>query len=82
MDNLKLPAYPLPLIMSSEGDVEDASDWSGPNIGFTKLEKSALMIAQGILANKPINGSGSEIIKELAETCTIVAKAILEEANK
>lgn len=77
MDNFKLPAYPLPLVNNSDGEVKDASDWNGSNTGFTKLELASLMIAQGMAYAKTPNQYGW-----LAKECVDIAKAVLEEANK
>lgn len=77
-DNLKLPAYPLPLVSNPEGEIKDASDWEGPT-GFTKLEKAALIIAQGIVSNGDYVNKGEELI---AADAVVIAKAVLEEANK
>jgi len=79
MENIKLPAFPLPLVGNAEGEVKDASDWGG-NVGFTKLELASLMIAAGWLGNIPPDTT--VVRKDLAESSVLVAKAILEEANK
>jgi len=66
MDNLKSPAYPQP--------------FNDKQLGFTKLEKAALMIAQGLCASLKMGTSPLPTL--LAETAVMVAKAVLEEANK
>lgn len=83
MDNTKLPAYPLPLVSNSEGEVKDASDWGG-NMGFTKLELASLMIAVGLISMggttfDPEAVKGQNAIKLASVE---IAKAVLEEANK
>jgi len=50
--------------------------------GFTKLEKAALMIAQGGVATwdgKDVDPTNSKIF---ASNCVLLAKLVLEEANK
>jgi|HubBroStandDraft_3_1064219.scaffolds.fasta_scaffold08371_2 hypothetical protein len=78
MENTRLPAYPLPLVQNSEGDVKDASDWGG-NMGFTKLELASLMIAQGLMSNTLFCDNEDNYI---ARDAVKLAKAVLEEANK
>lgn len=84
MNNTKLPAYPLPLVNNSEGEIKDASDWDGTNVGFTKLELASIMIAQGMVQRQdreydPETTKGVEAISGVA---VHLAKAVLEEANK
>lgn len=81
MENIKLPAYPLPLVRNAEGEVKDASDWEGSNVGFTKLELASLMIAQGFVARVGIANSPGEI-STIAHLSTELAKAVIAEANK
>lgn len=90
MDNFKLPASPF--FEYNEPGYGNAlcvyyKD-GGKQIlpftpGFTKLEKAALMMAQGRLNTY---GHFSEVNDKWAETfaktSVIIAKAILEEANK
>lgn len=82
MDNTKLPAYPLPLVNNSEGEIRDASDWDGTNVGLTKLELASLMIAQGLVTREMQGTYKEEHLKDIASRSTNIAKAILEEANK
>jgi hypothetical protein len=74
-DNLKSPAYPV--------HIEPGDTYSGHAFfdGFTKLEKAALMIAQGYVANGVFNGDEQEDY-ELSKRAVKIAKAVLEEANK
>lgn len=79
MDNLKSPAYPvIDWKQINDGTIVYQSEG-----GFTKLEKAALMIAQGLLsggngANIIINGTAHSLTTAAIET----AKSILELANK
>lgn len=77
MDNIKLPAYPLPIARHNSGTLNTTLDVDNTSVGFTKLEVASLMIAQGIMANK--NNPGEHWV---AKTSVIVAKAVLEECNK
>lgn len=70
MDNLKSPAYPH-RSNSLEGGHTDP--------GFTKLEKAALMIAQGLLAGDTEERLNKDSIIKLSVE---YAKAVLEEANQ
>ncbi len=47
MDNLKLPAYPLPIAKHDNGTLNTTLDVDTASCGFTKLELASLMIAQG-----------------------------------
>lgn len=69
MDNLKSPAHP---IINDEGSHEDRE----VHYGFTKLEKAALMIAQGMMAHSKYTTDF------VAPKAVEIAKAILQEANK
>jgi hypothetical protein len=81
MENLKLPAYPLPLANVREGEVTDTGDYCKDNRGFTKLELASLMIAQGIANMWGVRtDTGSDDI--IAIVSVRIAKAVLEEANK
>lgn len=87
MNNIKLPAYPLPLTSNGEGEIKDASDWEGSNTGFSKLELASLMIAQGYAANSLGSDQGIQppaLLQphEIADRAVALAKAVLEEANK
>lgn len=78
MDNLKSPAYPW---TDTGGDRLEFFE------GFTKLEKAALMIAQGYAANSLGSDQGIQppaalAYPELAKMAVSLAKAVLEEANK
>lgn len=48
---------------------------------FTKLEKAALMIAQGFAANAN-TADDITVIPKLSKSAVLFAKAVLEEANK
>lgn len=80
MDNLKKPAYPSHIILDEKDNVFVTSDDLGKG-GFTKLEMASLMIAQGGVGNIG-NDLNSEWIPNFAYLCTLLAKAVLEEANK
>ena len=75
MYNLNQPASPFVNYMAR--DIEDSDN----SYGFTKLEKAALMIAQGLSSRQLPDGDS---IKShlLAEYSVELAKAVLEEANK
>jgi hypothetical protein len=81
MDNLKQPAYPLPIANVKEGEVMDTADYGKGNVGFTKLELASLMIVAGTLANTnyPANKFSNDAI---ANDAVKIAEAVLEECNK
>lgn len=73
MDNLKSPAYPW---TDTRGDRLEFFE------GFTKLEKAALMIAQGMASSgQYLTQSHAEHVA-MANTAVSLAKAVIEEANK
>ena len=74
MDNLKLPAYPMAYQFGKEYNHDCVNE-----SGFTKLEKAALMIALGFIAHGCYDNQGESVI---ARDSVILAKAVLEEANK
>lgn len=82
MDNLKRPAYPLPIATQSNGEVIDTTDYAKQNGGFTKHELASLMIAQG--AAEEIGGVelNERWIARFSANCAIIAKAVLEQANQ
>lgn len=79
MDNLQSPSAPyVSYLHSSYEDIDN-------HYGFTKLEKAALMIAQGHITNFAGNGNGlpsDAFLKAFSSKCVAVAKAVLEESNK
>lgn len=77
MENFKLPAYPA----TEWSQLPDGTIvYNTTSEGFTKLEKAALMIAQGFMSNSRLQG---EIVPvDLASLSVLIAKAVLEEANK
>lgn len=78
MDNLQSPAYPSILSDFDGQDNALGSSYTDPKrSGFTKLEKAALMIAQGLCADPSMDSV--DVIPELSVR---IAKEILEEANK
>lgn len=77
MENLKYPAYPLPIISDSKDQIFDTTDYGKHNGGLTKIELASLMIAQGLCADPAMDSTN--VIPELAVK---IAKAVLEEANK
>lgn len=85
MENIKLPACPV-TVQWSEGKIghdHQNGNETSQTYGFTKLEKAALMITQGMLSA----GVGSNIIMgdqsySLDVAAVAIAKAVLEEANK
>ena len=81
-DNLELPAYPLPLVGNHEGEVKDASDWEGSNIGFTKLELASLMMASGMIQGAWTDGFPTGQMDNIKVESVKLAKAVLAEANK
>ena len=89
MDNLKLPASPFfEATENGYGNAVCIYDVTGGkqilpfSPGFTKLEKAALMITQGLAAsNFYVIGMHSEH-PAIAETAVSLAKAVLEAANK
>lgn len=80
MENLKQPAYPLPLAIDSRDQHFDTTDYGKGNGGLTKLELASLMMAQGMLSGPhTYNGDPLEAVSTNAVR---IAKAVLEEANK
>lgn len=85
MENIKLPAHPQPIAFYPGNETCQTTanhDWDMS--GFTKLEKAALMIAQGHVNNFDMgNGIATkQFLTAFSEKCVSIAKAILEEANK
>lgn len=80
MDNLKRPAHPQPIAFADGNDTAQTA-WGVHDdfAGFTKLEKAALMIAQGFAYNYA-HVPGQSVA--IAERAVELAKAVLEEANK
>jgi hypothetical protein len=83
MDNLNLPAFPVPgaYAMDKNGNM------TIPMNGFTKLEHASLLIVQGMLSNSIDCNQGVEpwwhgTKHKLAKEAVLLAKIILEEANK
>lgn len=74
MNNLQSPAYPTKMYNSEGGNAGYAG-------GFTKLEKAALMIAQGYIASRCFRDYDDEVML-IAAASNSVARAVLEEANK
>lgn len=85
MENLRLPAYPLPIAQNQAAEIVDSSEWNG-NVGFTKLELASLMIAQGIMDKDDWNigemEKSKEIALKIAVTSNLIAKVVLEQANQ
>lgn len=81
MNNLELPAYPTE-VQWSEGRIgKDHQNGNATSLtyGFTKLEKAALMIAAGM---DVLNYTSHADPQWMAKEAVIIAKAVLEEANK
>jgi hypothetical protein len=76
MDNTKLPAYPH-TIYERVGDDKFVATTDVNNPGFTKLELASLMMAAAIATNRK-----SIHYKSTATSAVMLAKAVLEEANK
>lgn len=73
MENIKSPAYPLDFPLK---------DYPKAELGFTKLELGALMIAAGMLNGWWSDGLSESMKESLSTTSVFLTKAILEEANK
>ena len=83
MDNFKLPAYPLPIALHNNGTLNTTLDVDGASVGFTKLEKASIMIAQGMVEkywSKDLDND--KLIPAFSRLCAKIATAVLEEANK
>jgi len=80
MDNLKRPAYPQPLTLGSDGSVLTPWQHHEDFAGFTKLEKAALIIAQGMCSNSKLEYNNA--FKDIPSQSVKLAKAVLEECNK
>ncbi|HXP52998.1 MAG TPA: hypothetical protein VN922_23845 [Bacteroidia bacterium] len=78
MDNTKLPAYPTLIYNEATGNPQ------AQELGFTKLEKAALMIAQGMIQrqDKQYDPETTKGVEAISSVCVDVARAVLEEANK
>jgi len=80
MDNLNQPAFPVSITIDDKMNRLIDSTETG-SAGFTKLEYAALMIAQGILScSNPTTINGESF--ETPKMAVLIAKRILEEANK
>lgn len=77
MDNLKRPAYPQPLTIGSDGSILTPWQHDEDFAGFTKLEKAALIIAQGIYASYKDPGDDFVVTKSVN-----MAARIIEACNK
>lgn len=71
MDNLKSPAYPLDFPLK---------DYPKAELGFTKLELAALMIAQGLVTKYNLKEPSDQNI--IARLSVELATEVLKEANK
>lgn len=80
-DNLKLPAYPLPIALHNNGTLNTTLDVDTASVGFTKLEKAALMIAQGLASNSTIDANNFHW-RTIAIQSVDIARMVIEEANK
>lgn len=81
MDNNKLPACPVDgMAWANANNIVRKDGPMTPWSGFTKLEKAALMIAQGFISGRNSFSEGNE--KKIASGSVAIAKAVLEEANK
>lgn len=76
MDNLQRPADPQPITHSEGTGIITSWEYHSDFSGFTKLEKAALMIAQRLSARHTFS------LSSIAEESVVIAKAVLEEANK
>jgi len=85
MDNLKRPASPQPIAFSGDNTVARTA-WGVHEdfAGFTKLEKAALIIAAGMLGtiNTKWIAQEKDSASIISKDAVMIAKAILEEANK
>lgn len=72
MENTKLPAYP-----TTTDNANEIYEVAGK--GFTKIEMASLMIAQGMVSGI---GQNPIVYQSVASSCVLLAKAVLEEANK
>lgn len=81
MDNLKLPAYPLSIALHNNGTLNTTLDVDSASVGFTKLELASLMIAQGMVSCDEWV-SGKDPYNHISKQSVLLAKAVLEEANK
>lgn len=81
MENLKLPAYPQPITIGTDGNILTPVGHHSDFGGFTKLEKASLMIAQGMLSG-PHKWEKEPVVKAISVNAVAIAKAVLEEANK
>lgn len=82
MDNLLSPAYPVNLILDDKQNTYVSSLDLEANVGgFTKLELASLMVMQGLMAGRKYRILREEYT-EMAQSSVILAKAVLEEANK
>lgn len=83
MDNLRSPAYPSILSDFDGQDNALGSSYTDPKrSGFTKLEKAAIMIAAGIMSGAWSDGITHQQVAYIKEASVLVAKGVLEEANK
>lgn len=82
MDNLKLPASPTIVTnVTTPLQFHQISDTEAQTYGFTKLEKAALMIAQGMISNPTVDPLNTHW-RSIAFQAIGLAKMVLEEANK
>jgi hypothetical protein len=82
MENLKSSAFPRLLI----SDYAEASYTDPANGGFTKLEYASLLMMQGLMDSADWdmakNDKADDLASRTAKTAVLMAKAVIEEANK
>ena len=80
MDKLKLPAYPLPIALHNNGTLNTTLDVDNASVGFTKHEKAALMIAQGLVSKYNMTSPSDQ--ETIAKLSLELAEEILNRAEK
>lgn len=80
MDNLKLPAYPLPIALHNNGTLNTTLDVDWASVGLSKIERASLMIAQGLVSKYNLSTQQDQAI--IAQLPVELATEVLKEANK
>jgi|HubBroStandDraft_4_1064222.scaffolds.fasta_scaffold3847392_1 hypothetical protein len=73
MENLKWPAFPLE---------HKITDYCAGELGLTKLEYAALLIAQGLATHRDQHDQPYYDPLTLAKESVIIASHVISEANK
>jgi hypothetical protein len=78
-DNLKLPAYPQPMVIDSSNNSMATIEYSEKYAGFSKHEKAALIIAGALVSKYNIKEYEDQLT--IAQLATELSAAILQKVD-